>query len=151
MFGYQNQILKVDLASQKISTDPLNLEWAKEYLGGSGYACRLLYDMINKDTDPLGPENPLLFMIGPLTGTPAPTSGRYVVCAKSPLTGIWGESTSSGLWGAELKHAGYDGILFTGKAEKPVYLVISGTDVELRPAKKIWKKNTEHFNKSEKN
>ncbi|MFX0133889.1 MAG: aldehyde ferredoxin oxidoreductase family protein [Candidatus Hodarchaeota archaeon] len=143
MFGYQGKILKVDLASQKISTDPLNMDWAKGYLGGSGYACRLLYDMISKDTDPLGPENPLLFMIGPLTGTPAPTSGRYVVCAKSPLTGIWGESTSSGLWGAELKHAGYDGILFTGKAENPVYLVISGNDVELRPAKKIWKKNTE--------
>ncbi|MFX1451599.1 MAG: aldehyde ferredoxin oxidoreductase family protein, partial [Promethearchaeota archaeon] len=143
MFGYQGQILKVDLTSKKISNESLNLEWAKEYLGGSGYACRMLYDMINKDTDPLGPENPLLFMVGPLTGTPAPTSGRYVVCAKSPLTNIWGESTSSGIWGAELKIAGYDGILFTGKAEKPVYLVISGTDVELRDAKKIWKKNTE--------
>ncbi|MHA1378930.1 MAG: aldehyde ferredoxin oxidoreductase family protein [Candidatus Helarchaeota archaeon] len=142
MFGWQGKILKVDLSSEKISSEPLNENWAKNYIGGSGLACRMLYDMINKDTDPLGPENPLIFMTGPLTATPAPTTGRYVVCAKSPLTNIWGESTASGLWGAELKLAGFDGILFVGKAKKPVYLLISGDNIELRPAKKIWKKTT---------
>lgn len=135
-------MLKVDLSSQNISTEPLNEEWAKDFIGGSGYACRMLYDMINIDTDPLGPENPLLFMTGPLTGTPLSTTGRYVVCAKSPLTNIWGESTSAGIFGAQIKFGGYDGILFTGQAEKPVYLVISGSDIDLRQASKIWKKDT---------
>ncbi|MHA1833028.1 MAG: aldehyde ferredoxin oxidoreductase N-terminal domain-containing protein, partial [Candidatus Baldrarchaeia archaeon] len=108
--GYVGKILKVNLSTGKISEEPLNMDFAKMFLGGSGLACRILYDMINKDTDPLGPESPLIFMTGPLTGTIAPSCGRYVVCAKSPLTGIWGESNSGGKFGPMLKFSGFDGI-----------------------------------------
>ena len=139
--GYAGKILQVDLATKKISTIPINEEWARLYLGGSGYAARLLYDKLTKDLDPLGPDNPLLFMTGPLTSTPAPTAGRYIVCAKSPLTNIWGESTSGGTFGAEIKFAGYDGILILNKAENLVYLSIKDDIVEIKDAKKLKKKN----------
>ncbi len=139
--GYIGKILQVDLAKGKFSTIPINEEWAKLFLGGSGYAARFLYDKLSKDLDPLSPENPLLFMTGPLTATPAPTAGRYIVCSKSPLTNIWGESSSGGQFGAEIKYAGYDGILFLNKSENPVYLLINGDNVELKDAKKLWKKD----------
>ncbi|MHA1797357.1 MAG: aldehyde ferredoxin oxidoreductase family protein [Candidatus Helarchaeota archaeon] len=141
MKGYVGKILQVDLGSGKISTIPINEEWAKLYLGGSGYAARFLYDKITKDLDPLSPENPLLFMTGPLTATAAPTAGRYIVCAKSPLTNIWGESSSGGTFGSEIKFAGYDGILILNKSEKLVYLSIKDDIVEIKDAKKLKKKD----------
>ena len=140
--GYMGKILKVNLSTGKISEEPLNMNFAKMFLGGSGLACRILYDMINKDTDPLGPENPLIFMTGPLTGTIAPSCGRYVVCAKSPLTGIWGESNSGGKFGPMLKFSGFDGIIIVGRSEKPVYLSIINGSAELRSAEHLVGKNT---------
>ena len=112
----------------------MNLDWARQFVGGSGLAARYLYNLITPQTDPLEAENPLMFMTGPLVGTAAPSCGRYVVCARSPLTGIWGESNSGGHWGPELKFAGYDGILFTGRAAHPVYLWIKDGLAELRDA-----------------
>jgi len=140
--GYMGKILKVDLSVGKTSEEKLNMNFAKMFLGGSGLACRILYDMINKDTNPLGPENPLIFMTGPLTGTPAPSCGRYVVCAKSPLTGIWGESNSGGKFGPMLKFSGFDGIIITGRSEKPVYLSIIDGNVELKSAEYLVGKTT---------
>jgi len=140
--GYTGKILKVDLSAGKISEEKLNMNFAKIFLGGSGLACRILYDMINRDTNPLGPENPLIFMTGPLTGTPAPSCGRYVVCAKSPLTGIWGESNSGGKFGPMLKFSGFDGIIITGRSEKPVYLSIIDGNVELKSAEHLMGKTT---------
>ena len=140
--GYMGKILKVNLSTGKISEEPLNMDFAKMFLGGSGLACRILYDMINKDTDPLGPENPLIFMTGPLTGTIAPSCGRYVVCAKSPLTGIWGESNSGGKFGPMLKFSGFDGIIIVGRSEKPVYLSIIDGSAELRSAEHLVGKTT---------
>jgi len=140
--GYMGKILKVNLSTGKISEEPLNMNFAKMFLGGSGLACRILYNMINKDTDPLGPENPLIFMTGPLTGTTAPSCGRYVVCAKSPLTGIWGESNSGGKFGPMLKFSGFDGIIIVGRSEKPVYLSIVDGSAELRSAEHLVGKNT---------
>ena len=140
--GYVGKILKVNLSTGKISEEPLNMDFAKMFLGGSGLACRILYDMINKDTDPLGPENPLIFMTGPLTGTIAPSCGRYVVCAKSPLTGIWGESNSGGKFGPMLKFSGFDGIIIVGRSEKPVYLSIIDGSAELRSAEHLVGKTT---------
>jgi len=139
--GYMGKILQVDLTNKKTSIIPLNLDWAREFLGGSGYAARFLYEHLTKELDPLSPDNPLLFMTGPLTATAAPTAGRYVVCAKSPLTNIWGESTSGGHFGAEIKFAGFDGILFIGKAEEPTYVFVNDDNVEFKSAKKLWKKD----------
>ncbi|NHI94275.1 MAG: aldehyde ferredoxin oxidoreductase [Candidatus Lokiarchaeota archaeon] len=146
--GYTGKILQVDLESKKISIIPINKEWSKLFLGGSGYAARLLYDKLTKDLDPLSPENPLLFMTGPLTATPAPTAGRYIVCAKSPLTNIWGESTSGGTFGSEIKFAGYDGILLLNKAENLSYISINDDIVEIKDAKKL--KNKDAYTVQEK-
>ena len=91
MYAYLGRILTVDLNTGIIGEEPLAEDMLRQFIGGSGVGCRLLYDHLGPDTDPLGPENPLLFMAGPLVGTPAPSCGRYVVCARSPLTGLWGE------------------------------------------------------------
>ncbi|MHA1484377.1 MAG: aldehyde ferredoxin oxidoreductase N-terminal domain-containing protein, partial [Candidatus Thorarchaeota archaeon] len=109
MNGYMGQLLAVDLTREKVSEIPLDRGITKQFLGGTGYACRLLYDMMDASCDPLSPDNMLAFMTGPLTGTMAPCTGRHVVCGKSPLTGYWGESHSGGHFGAHLKFSGYDG------------------------------------------
>ncbi|MHA1271572.1 MAG: aldehyde ferredoxin oxidoreductase family protein [Candidatus Helarchaeota archaeon] len=140
MNGYIGKLLYVDLTNSEISIKPINEEWTKKYLGGSGLACRMLYDMVDKDTDPLGPDNVLIIMTGPLTGTLGPSVGKYSICAKSPLTDIWGESNSGGYFGPELKYAGFDGIIITGKSEKPVYLWVNDGKAEIRDAKKLWGK-----------
>ncbi|MHA1327393.1 MAG: aldehyde ferredoxin oxidoreductase family protein, partial [Promethearchaeota archaeon] len=98
-------------SQNRVSEEPLNEEYASNFLGGAGYCVRYLFDHLDKNTDPLSPDNILMFMTGPLCGSNAPTSGRFVVCAKSPLTGLWGESNCGGFFGPELKKAGYDGII----------------------------------------
>ena len=138
MNGYMGKLLRVDLTRGAVEDEPLNEEYARLYMGGSGLAARVLYDLLDADTDPLGPENPLLFLTGPLVGTTAPACGRYEVCARSPLTGLWGESNSGGFFGPELRFAGYDGILITGRAERAVYLSIMEGQAELRPAEHLW-------------
>ncbi|MCK4316791.1 MAG: aldehyde ferredoxin oxidoreductase, partial [Anaerolineae bacterium] len=124
MNGYMGKILRVDLSTGKIWDEPLDEEYARAFVGGSGLAARYVYDMVDGDTDPLGPENPLVFMTGPLVGTAMPSAGRCSVCALSPLTHIWGESNTGGFFGPELHFAGYDGVIITGQAEKPVWLSI---------------------------
>ena len=104
--GFIGKLLSVNLSNKKISEELLNDKFAKYFLGGAGYCCRYLYDYIDKDTDPLSPDNILMFMTGPFCGSPIPTSGRFVVCAKSPYTGIWGESSCGGYFGPELKKVG---------------------------------------------
>ena len=150
MNGYLGKLLVVDLTSGKIEDEPLNEDYASQFIGGSGVAARYLYDSLDPDLDPLDPANPLLFMTGPLTGTRAPLCGRHVVCARSPLTGIWNEAHVGGFVGAELRFAGYDGIIIRGRSPKPVYLWIrdkgSGRaprpTVELRDAGHLWGKDT---------
>jgi len=132
--GYTGKLLRVNLSSGHIEDEPLNPDWARQFVGGSGLAARYLYNLIDPQLDPLDPATPLCFLTGPLVGTAAPSCGRYVVCARSPLTGIWGESNSGGYWGPELKFAGYDGILLTGRAPHPVYLWIKDGLAELRDA-----------------
>jgi aldehyde:ferredoxin oxidoreductase len=116
---------------------------ARKYIGGMGLGCRLLFDLIDASTDPLGPENPLLFLTGPFCGTMVPTGSKATVCAKSPQTGRWGYSTFGGHLGADIKFAGYDGIMFVGKAENPGYLLIKDDTVEIRDASHLWGKDTE--------
>ena len=140
MKGFTGKLLKIDLSSKKIEDEPLDEEIAGSFLGGAGYCVRYLYDKIDKTTDPLSSENILMFMTGPLCGSNAPTSGRFVVCAKSPLTGIWGESNCGGYFGPELKRAGYDGIIITGASKEPVYLEINENKIQLKNASKLWGK-----------
>ena len=142
MNSYAGKLLIVDLTSSKITTEPLNETYAAQYIGGAGLAARYLYDAIDARTDPLGPDNPLIFMTGPLGATPAPSAGRFVVVARSPLTGIYGEANAGNFFGPDLKLAGYDGIIVRGKASSPVYLLIRENQVELRDATPLRGKTT---------
>ena len=138
MNGYTGKLLSVDLTTGDIKTLELNRAYAEQYLGGSGLAARYLYDWLDAGTDPLGPENPLVFMNGPLDGTGAPSSGRFAVCARSPQTGLWGEAIAGNFFGPELKFAGYDGIVLRGRAAAPCYLHITPDRVELCEAAHLW-------------
>ncbi|TET07813.1 MAG: aldehyde ferredoxin oxidoreductase [Candidatus Thorarchaeota archaeon] len=143
MTGYMGQILVADLTKNQITSLEIDNEIANKFLGGSGYAARILYDLLDPTTDPLSPENMLLFMAGPLTGTLAPCTGRHVVCGKSPITNLWGESHAGGHFGTFLKFSGYDGILVKGRAEKPVTLHIENNQAKIIPAENLWGKTTD--------
>ena len=139
MNGYAGKLLVVDLSQGELRDEPLNQGWAHDFVGGAGYAARFLYDELQPGTGPLGADNTLMFMTGPLVGTRAPSCGRYEVCALSPLTGVWGESNSGGFWGPELKFAGYDGIVLRGKSDKPVWLsIVEGQPPALHDAGELW-------------
>ena len=138
MDAYLGKILRVDLSTSNVWDEPLNEDYAHHFVGGSGLAARYLYDLIDHNTDPLSPDNPLFFLTGPLTGTALTSAGRYSVCARSPLTGIWGEANSGGFFGPELRAAGYDGVLVTGQAQQPVYLGIVDGRAELHDASDLW-------------
>jgi aldehyde:ferredoxin oxidoreductase len=136
--GYMGRVLRVDLSKNEIWDEALNPAYARDFVGGSGLAARYLYDMVDAQTDPLGPDNPLIFMTGPMVGTSMPSAGRYSVCALSPLTGIWGEANAGGFFGPELRFAGYDGIIITGVASHPTWLsIVDGTTV-LHAADDLW-------------
>ncbi len=136
--GYAGRILHVDLSKRKQRTEELLEGEARAYIGGSGLAAKHLWDMTGNETDPLGPENVLIFMTGPLTGTKVPLSGRHEVAAKSPLTGIYGESDVGGRWGTELKKAGLDGVVVTGKSAGHTYIWINEDGAEFRDADHLW-------------
>ncbi len=138
--GWQNRVLRVDLGSGECVAEPLNTEWAQEYIGERGLATRYLMDCVDPQVDPLAPENALIFASGPLSGTLASTSGRYCVVTKGPLTGAIACSNSGGKFGAELKFAGYDLLLLQGRSPHPVYLHIEDEVVTLRPADDLWGK-----------
>ena len=139
-YGFAGKILRVNLSEGKVSVEDLPEEWAKDFLGGIGLATRYLYEEVPKGADPLGPENKLMFMSGPLTGTVSPSAGRYDVVAKSPLTGIWGHGNSGGQWANQLKRSGFDGIIFEGVSPNPVYLKIEDGNAELKDASHLWGK-----------
>jgi aldehyde:ferredoxin oxidoreductase len=138
MNGYAGTILRVDLSQGKVWKEPLQADWARDFVGASGLAARYLYDMVEADTDPLGPDNPLIWMTGLLTGTRTPSGTRSAFCARSPLTNIWGESNVGGFVGRALRDAGYDGVIITGQAKMPVYLYIDGAQAVLRDAMPFW-------------
>lgn len=135
-------ILKIDLTTGKTEEYVIPSQWEKDFLGGASLAARILYSSLTKELDPFSPEAPLLFMMGPMTGTSGPTTGRFVVCGKGPATGLWAESNVGGFWGPELRAAGYDGLWITGKAERPVYLWLDGAKLEFRDATGLWGQNT---------
>ena len=135
-------ILKIDLTTGKTEEYRIPEKWEKEFLGGASLAARILYSSLTPELDPLSAEAPLLFMMGPMTGTSGPTTGRFVVCGKGPATGLWAESNVGGFWGPELRAAGYDGLWITGKASRPVYLWLDGKKLEIRDAAHLWGQNT---------
>ena len=141
--GYMGKLLFVDLSKGELKDEALDEKLCRDFIGGYGIGARIIYNRQKAGVDPLGPENTLGFMTGPLTGTPATCGARYVVVAgRSPLTGGWGDGNSGGYFGPYLKFAGYDGIFFTGASEKPVYLFIDDGKAELRDASYLWGKST---------
>jgi len=140
--GYAGRVLHVDLTTGKTKVEPLNEELARKYIGGIGLGIRLLIDHSKPGVDPFSPENPLILTTGPLSGTMWPTGGNgHAFVSKSPQSFGVGESKSHGSFGAELKRAGYDAVIFTGRAEKPVYAWIDDDTVQLVDAQHLWGKS----------
>jgi len=138
--SWTRKILRVNLTNGSCTPEALNMDWAKAYLGQRGLASKYLSEEVDPTCDALGSDNKLIMATGPLTGTMASTAGRYSVICKSPLTGAIACSNSGGFIGAEIKFAGWDMIIFEGKSEKPVYLLIQDDKVELRDASGLWGK-----------
>lgn len=138
--GYAGRFLRVDLTNGAIREVALPLDWVENYLGGNGIGTKILWDEVPAWVKPLSPENKLIVATGPLCGSSMPNSGRLEFIAKSPLTGIYGDSNAGGHFGPELKFAGYDVIIFEGRSEAPVYLYINDQQVTLCPAEEIWGK-----------
>ena len=142
MLGYAGTILYIDLTTGKSRTEKTTEETAKKYIGGIGLGMKLWLSNSKAGVDPLSPENPLVLSLGPVSGTMFPTGGNgHAFISKSPATGGVGEAVSHGTFGAELKRAGYDAIVFTGKAEKPVYLWIDDEAIQLMDASRVWGKS----------
>ncbi|RKX77848.1 MAG: aldehyde ferredoxin oxidoreductase [Spirochaetes bacterium] len=133
----------IDLTSGKIRMEETESKVLKKFLGSRGYAAKLLYDHTGPETEPLGPYNLLIFSTGPLTGTPWPTSARYTVTAKSPLTGVYGYANSSGFFGPELRKAGFDALVFSGVSASPVMLLVQDAELRIQEAEELWGKTTE--------
>lgn len=136
------KLLFVDLSTGNIVVETPEESLYREYIGGYGIGAKIMYDRQQPGADPLGPNNMLGFMSGPLTGTPAVSGSRYQVMAKSPLTGGWGDANAGGFFGPGMKHSGFDGIFFTGISDKPVYLSVHDGEAELRDAAHVWGKDT---------
>ncbi|HIH96351.1 MAG TPA: aldehyde ferredoxin oxidoreductase family protein, partial [Thermoplasmata archaeon] len=136
--GYMGKILRVNLTDGKFSEEEPSDELVKNYIGGRGWGIKILYDELEPKIDPLGPENKMLFLTGPLTGTTAQSFARLIIAFKSPLTGIYYRSSAGGFFATEIKSAGLDAIIVEGKAEKPVYLWINDGNYEIKDATKLW-------------
>lgn len=142
MEGFTGKILRVDLTQGNYEVEDLDPDLARDFIGGRGLGTKIFCDEVDPEVDPLSPDNKLIFMTGPLTGTGAPCSARYMVVTKSPLTGAIASSNSGGYFPSELKFTGYDGIIFEGRSDEPVYLWINDEKVEIRSAIDLWGKTT---------
>ncbi len=140
MVGYAGKFLRINLSTGRIDKENLDMEATLKFIGGRGLGSYILTQEIDPGVDALGPDNKIIFATGPLSGSSAPTGGRYMVITKSPLTGTIASSNSGGFWGAELKRAGYDFIIVEGKSEKPCYIYINDDTVEIKDATKYWGK-----------
>ena len=140
--SYMGKILFVDLSSGETEVMTPDENFYREYIGGYGLGVRVLFERIKPGTDPLGPDNIIGFVTGPFVGTKSHAAGRFNVVFKSPLTGGWGDSSCGGHFGPKLKRTGYDAVFFTGKAAKPVAVVLCDGDIEIRDAAHLWGKDT---------
>lgn len=132
--AYYEKIARIDLTTGQIKVEPLDMELAHKFIGGRGLGTKILYDEGVATVDPLSPENKLVYITGPMTGAQAPSTGRYMVCTKSPLTGMIACSNSGGIWGAKLKYAGWDAIIVEGKAPQWTYITIDDDKIQLHDA-----------------
>jgi len=141
IYGWMNKILKIDVSNGKQEIVEINDDLRRKYLGGRGLGVKLYTDMCSADIDPFSAENAIIFLTGPLTGL-IPTAGRYQVISRSPQTGTICDASSGGVFGNVLKKTGIDGIVIIGKAEKPIYLLITDDKIEIKDASQLWGKNT---------
>lgn len=144
MNGWTGKILNVNLTNGNLNIEDLNPSLAEKYIGGRGYASKIIFDQVPPKTNPLDPSNLLIIATGPLTGTGAIGGGRYMTVSKSPLTECISCANSGGFFGPEVKFAGYDMIVISGRSDSPVYLSIIDGNVEILSAKNIWGENTVH-------
>ncbi len=136
--GYAGKVLRINVSDGSYRIEPLDMEEARQYIGGRGFNAARLYKEVPAGTDPLGPDNKLMVATGPLVGTMFPTASRFNVSARSPLTGIFGDTNAGGHFAPEMKFAGYDQIIVEGRAEKPSYISIRDNVVEIKDADGIW-------------
>lgn len=142
MLGYQNNVLRVDLSKKEAKTEPLRMDWAEKYIGSKGLSIKYLYEELKPGTDPLSPENKLIFMTGPMTGTNVPCTGKLAITGKSPATGTICDCSMGGHASLKIKYAGYDAIIFEGKMDKPCYLLIEDDKVSFEDAADLWGKGS---------
>ena len=142
MYGYHGKLLRIDLSNRKVETYDICKTDFKQYIGGAGLGTKILYEETDIETDPLGPENRLIALTGPFTGSSTPSSGRHHLVARSPLTGILGESNVGGSWAVHFKRTGFDGVVIKGCSDCPVYIWIHDDGVEIRDARPVWGKNS---------
>ena len=141
MNGYHGRYMDIDLENRKIQDLSLEENFYKKFIGGSTAAAALVFDRVHKGMDPLSPKNPLVMAVGPFTGTTIPMVSRFAVAGISPLTGYWGEATSGGKFPFRLKGSGFDGLIVTGKADKPVYIHMKEGRAEVKDAVHLWGKD----------
>lgn len=141
MYGYSGRILIVDLTSKETKIEDIPEGLCRKFIGGNGFSINLLYKYQKPNVDPLSPDNVLVFAVGPFSGTLVPTNAKYVIQAKSPLTGFQGKSIGSSFWSLAFRRAGYDALLIKGRAEKPTYLFIDDDIIEFKNATELWGKD----------
>ncbi len=142
MLGYQNKVLRIDLTNKGAKTEPLRMDWAEKYIGSKGLAIKYLYEELKPGIDPLSPDNKLLLMTGPMTGTPVPCSGKLSISAKSPATGTINDCSIGGHSALQIKYAGYDAIILEGTLKEPGYLLIEDGNVQFKDASDLWGKGS---------
>ncbi len=143
--AYNEKIARINLSTGEIKVEQLDIEMAKKFIGGRGLGTKIIYDEGIAEVDPLSEANKLVYITGAMTGTKAPTTGRYMVVTKSPLTGMIASSNSGGIWGAKLKYAGWEALIVEGKSEVPVYINIVDDKIEILPADKYSEMLSEHI------
>lgn len=142
MYGWTGNILRVNLTTKTFKKEAFSEEFAHKWVGGRGFATKILYDEVKPGTDPLGPDNKLIVALGPIAGIPAPNTGKCVVAAKSPLTGFYGDGNLGSRVSEQLRKAGYDAMIVEGKAERPTMIYIENDKVEFLPADAVWGQGT---------
>jgi aldehyde:ferredoxin oxidoreductase len=142
MKGWIGYILRVNLTNKTFKKESFTEEFARKWVGGRGFAAKILYDELKPGIDPLGPENKLVVALGPISGIPAPNTGKCIVAAKSPLTGFYGDGNLGTHVSSQLRKAGYDAMIVEGKAEKPTLLYIEDDTVQFLSASEMWGKGT---------
>jgi aldehyde:ferredoxin oxidoreductase len=147
MYGNFGRILRIDLTREKFTVNRVKDSFFKKYLGGVGIASKIIFDNVGKNVSPLDPDNILVFAVGPFQGTGIPGSGKWTVSARSPLTGIWGDSCGGGYWGPEFKKCGFDAVAIEGRASSPVYVWINDGQIEIKNAEGIWGKKISEADK----